>query len=899
MKRLKKAMIGYAVNHHKMVLFAMIAATLVAGSFLPRVEIDTDPENMLKKSEPVRVFHNQTKAAFDLSDIVVLGVINEKHPNGVFNPATLKRIYELTQFAKTLRWEDKESPNRFEGVIEADMIAPSVTDHMSQGEPGTIKFEWLMAKPPKTEEEALLIRDRALSNPLLKGRMVSEDGRAVCIYLPLTDKLLSYRIFTELNKKIKDLDGNEEYHITGLPVAEGAVGVEMFTEMGVASPLSMLLVMGLLLLFFRKWVLIVSPMIIATFSIITSMGLMIGLGFEVHILSSMLPIFLMSIAIVDSIHVLSEFFDVYTIKKGRKESIKEVINTLFVPMFYTSLTTAAGFLSLTLTSIPPARIFGIFLCAGVMIAWLCTIMFVPAYIMMLPERMFENFGLKAQQKEKESLMTRGLRSIGIITHKYAKPLLAVFIVIVAAASWGILQTRINDNYSKRFTLDHPIRKADIALNSHFGGTYTAYLVLESEKEKKLTKEWVNKIDEKVTRFALDISDEFKKAPRLARELVSRQFPNFTQNHITREGFLDSTLESIDKLSANASDEEYYAWQELQGYLGLEKEKLKTFKHPEVLRYMADLQEYLEKSGLVGKTGSVADVVRKVNQELIDGKPANFQIPDKLTGIAECYLQFQQSHRPQDLWHMVTPDFQRANIILQMTSGNSLDMEAVVKAVDAWFLQNPPPAQLSYKWAGLHYVNLFFQNKMFWEMLWSFLQSFLIVLVMMTVLFRSFKWGLLCMVPLSITIAGIYGVVGIIGKDYDMPIAVLSVLSIGIAVDFAIHFLERCRITYRKLGSWEKVVPEMFGEPARAISRNVMVIAIGFLPLTVAQLIPYKVTGLMLFAILSFSGIITLLVLPAVLSLAEKSFFKNIKTTSAEDDKSSSVTGSRLVNGKTA
>ena len=84
--------------------------------------------------------------------------------------------------------------------------------------------------------------------------------------------------------------------------------------------------------------------------------------------------------------------------------------------------------------------------------------------------------------------------------------------------------------------------------------------------------------------------------------------------------------------------------------------------------------------------------------------------------------------------------------------------------------------------------------MFWEMLWACVQSFLIVLVMMTVLFRSLKWGILCMVPLTITIAAIYGIVGIVGKDYDMPVSVISVLSIGIAVDFAIHFLERARNT---------------------------------------------------------------------------------------------------------
>ena len=95
-------------------------------------------------------------------------------------------------------------------------------------------------------------------------------------------------------------------------------------------------------------------------------------------------------------------------------------------------------------------------------------------------------------------------------------------------------------------------------------------------------------------------------------------------------------------------------------------------------------------------------------------------------------------------------------MLQIPSGNSMDMETVVRAVDRYLIENPPPQGLVHDWAGLHYVNLFFQNKMFWEMLWACVQSFLVVLVMMTVLFRSLKWGILCMVPLSITISAIYG-----------------------------------------------------------------------------------------------------------------------------------------------
>jgi len=132
-----------------------------------------------------------------------------------------------------------------------------------------------------------------------------------------------------------------------------------------------------------------------------------------------------------------------------------------------------------------------------------------------------------------------------------------------------------------------------------------------------------------------------------------------------------------------------------------------------------------------------------------------------------------------------------------------------------------------------------------------------------------------MIPLLITIAVIYGIIGLVGKDYDMPVAVLSALTLGMAVDFAIHFLERARASFVETGSWESSAAVIFGEPARAISRNVLVIAIGFLPLLAAPLVPYKTVGIFLCVIMALSGAVTLLVLPAIVKLVEKALFKPV------------------------
>ncbi len=201
------------------------------------------------------------------------------------------------------------------------------------------------------------------------------------------------------------------------------------------------------------------------------------------------------------------------------------------------------------------------------------------------------------------------------------------------------------------------------------------------------------------------------------------------------------------------------------------------------------------------------------------------------------------------------------------------MTRVVDAVTAYVADNPPPDNVQVRWAGKTYINVIWQDAMVSGMLKSLLGAFVIVFLMMTLLFRSPGFGLLAMVPLSATIVGVYGVIGWVGKDYDMPIAVLSALTLGLSVDFAIHFIQRLRSLYVKTGSFAAAAEEVFEEPARAIARNAIVIALGFTPLFLAPLVPYITVGAFMAAIMAVSGLATLVLLPAILSWAHPWLFK--------------------------
>ncbi len=860
-------LIQFSLQKPRLVTAVMVLVTLLLGTLIMRVQVDTDPENMLSKDEFVRIFHDQTKKEFNLHDVVVLGVVNEEDPDGVFNPQTLKKIDALSKFAATLA--DPDRPER--SVVARDIIAPDNVDNIQQAGLGQVRFEWLMKQPPATREEARQIRDYALANPLLKGTLVSEDGRALAIYLPITSKDFAHSVAAQLKEKIKELgSGDDQFYITGLPVAEDTFGKEMFIQMAISAPLAMLMIFLLMLYFFRKIQLIISPLIIAMCTVIATMGLLIGSGNTLHIMSSMIPIFIMPIAVVDSIHILSEFFDEYQRRKDRRATIEHVMGHLFKPMFFTSLTSSAGFASLAFTPIPPVQAFGIFVAIGIMLAWLLTIIFIPAYIMMMKESSLTNFGSREHidPTTEKSLLNRHLRWIGRTSSGHPWLVIIFNIAVMAVGVLGILMIQVNDNPVKWFKKSHEIRIADKVLNQHFGGTYEAYLVLagkDQEMTPRQAADWLTGY----------LDQRLIESPAI-RQKVLNEILEATVISTTGAELTDKLARAWEgELDAVAADDDiaYDRWSTALDGLDRLRTQEEIFKRPELLRYVADLQVYMTQKGDVGKSNTISDVVKKVHQELFAGDPGHFTIPDTVNGVAQTLISYQNSHKPDDLWHLVAPNYSKANIWLQLKSGDNKDMERVVADVAQYFADNPPPVELSHDWAGLTYINVVWQDKMVNGMLKSFLSSFAVVFIMMSILFRSPVWGLLAMIPLTFTIGIIYGVIGLIGKDYDMPVAVLSSLTLGLAVDFAIHFLQRTRMTMARTGDWAATVDDMFAEPARAIFRNIIVISIGFTPLLFAPLIPYQTVGVFLAAIMFYSGLATLWMLPALLTVMRGWIFK--------------------------
>jgi len=492
--------------------------------------------------------------------------------------------------------------------------------------------------------------------------------------------------------------------------------------------------------------------------------------------------------------------------------------------------------------------------------------------MFIPQKKLENFGAKSEEELKNTPMTKALNKLGRMTFKYAKVIIILTVILAGVAYYGITKIRINDNPTKWFSKSHPIRIADTVFNKHFAGTYMAYLALQPVKTNFCRETILNEFDEFKTSQIQSLKDDYPSVTNVF-SLLTKKASSLVNLHSDTDLYSNLLAYTETLNSKNYDDDFNDALEEVSYSLDARLlESKEIFKQPRVLNYMDKLQTHLVNDPNVGKANSLVDIVKTVYRELLGGKQKFYKIPDPSPKVAETLFQYQNSHRPYDLWHFVKPDYRKASIWFQLKSGDNKDMAEVAREAAEFIKNNTPPIPLEAKWFGLTYINVVWQDKMVNGMLQAFLGSFLIVFFMMIVLFRSALWGVLCMIPLTVTIGLIYGAVGFVGKDYDMPIAVLSSLTLGLAVDFAIHFLARTRKIVHEKGGWENSVEEVFGEPARAITRNVIVIAVGFLPLLAAPLIPYKTVGVFLAVILGVSGIGTLIILPALVTVLKNKLF---------------------------
>jgi predicted RND superfamily exporter protein len=767
----KISLVEFSIAHPKLVLAVVLLLTPIFLAQLPKIQLDTNPKNMLPPSSDVRVWNDSVDQTFGLyEDNIVVGIV---HPRSVLNKGTLEKVRDIS--AEILR---------VKGVAGRDVASFTTIDNVT-ADAGGLKVAPLVTKIPQNDVELQALRKTLFENPLFVDRIISRDEKTTVIHVPLEKGANGKEVADGIREILAKHPGEEQYHIAGDPVARDTFGAQMFKLMRVFSPMAGIIMFLAIYFMFRNLVLAMSMMLVAIVTIMWTMGLGAGLGFPIHIMNSMTPLFLLAIA-TDSIHIFNEFYFRFREHKNKRAAIIETMTAVGRPVRYTALATAAGFAVLIFMHVVPVKVFGVMIVFGTVVLRLFSFSVIPAILTFVREEKIEH-----ASAEENIATNRTARALGTLASWGAnQPTLtvAVGLALIALAVFGASRIVVNNNMVAWFKPSSEIRIADTVINRAMGGTSLGYMIATTEQPEAI-------------------------------------------------------------------------------------------KQPKTLRYIENLQRHIETLPAVGKTVSVVDYVKRINRVLHDNDSTFDVVPDTADMIAQYLFLFSTSAKPSDLDNVVDYPFQRANIWVQLKTWDSTAMASVIRATEEYQRANPTTLEL--KPAGVAYFNLVWNHEVLWDMVRGFLLALVVVFLILTFTFRSVKWALIGYVPLLFTALLIYGVVGFVGKNFDLPMSVLSCLSLGMAVDFAIHFISRLKQRLvdvgadpaRDLVALKEALLWTAARPGKGIMRNATLFAVAFSVMLFSPLTPYITVGAFIMSMMLLSALLTLLYLPALIVLMREWLFK--------------------------
>lgn len=534
MKPRAVALLSWMLHRPWLMLALLLLITAAAVVALGRLEINSTPY-MIDKSHPSRMADADNKRLF--SNTGEQAFVALENPQGnIFNPGSLQRVAELTRAFQAIEMvlpgdsdklrtlaEDPRLQADVEAILEGDLTPAdqprlaALKQRLAElGELSHTREAWLdslhtrlvpirkvrslvtienlltidealdvhalMPQVPTDQAGLDALRAEAMGNPLFLDSLVSRDGSATTIQVEFNiaqddspAMLQVYQAIVDITDKVQ---GDDRIYLSGPPMIAAQTASNMEQDNQTLLPAVLLVILLVLFVSFGRVQGVVAPLLIAIFSLIWTLGLMAACGVKQNIITSIMPVFIISIAVCDAIHFLADYYRNLPPNPDRQARIDTaftVMQQLFWPMFVTCMTTLVGFFSLIWTDVTFIREFGIFTGFGIFFAWLITIVLLPAIVILW----------KAEPPRHGLLVSDRLdRMIAALGHfaRYGRRLAFGMLVAIVLCSWYVVENLSIDNQViGYFEEDSRIRQDDAAINAKFGGTTPISIMIESDR----------------------------------------------------------------------------------------------------------------------------------------------------------------------------------------------------------------------------------------------------------------------------------------------------------------------------------------------------------------------------------------------------------------------------------
>ncbi len=273
--------------------------------------------------------------------------------------------------------------------------------------------------------------------------------------------------------------------------------------------------------------------------------------------------------------------------------------------------------------------------------------------------------------------------------------------------------------------------------------------------------------------------------------------------------------------------------------------------------------------IVGNARGVADMLREINRALHGGGSDEYALPDRQE-VVDNYFVLVENSGPEDLKRLMTLDAEITQMTIGMKWQEATSYIPLAKHISEGIEKHMPEDVARVSMTGAVYNLLSTVGLLIFDMVRTFGVAFLAISIIMVLLLRDWKLGLIAMAPNLLPIVFILGLMGYADIPIDMMNLMIASIALGIAVDDTIHFLHHYRVHYDVHGKVEAAIQHSLQHTGRALVVTSVILSLGFFVYLFSMISGISRFGMLIGLTVIIAVVLDLTMAPALL----RTFFQD-------------------------
>jgi predicted RND superfamily exporter protein len=871
--------------------------TLFFALQIPRAQVDNNNLRFVPENDEAREVSAYIDDTFGSSLFILVGL--ERKYGTVFDGEFLNRVRQYVE-----RIEAMEITGAVNSLVTSDYIT---------GSGDAILVEPLV--PPDftgTGEEIAELKRRLLSWDMYRRALISDDFTATQILIPLDiagedaghpEVIDSFVHIRDIAREM--FDPYAEVYVTGLPVISAAINEAVNADLVLLVPLVIVVVLLVLFFSFRRLTAVVLPLLTVLIAVIWSMGAMPLFDIKLSVISTVLPVILIAVGSAYGIHVVTHYLEGgsggFPGPEEHRAFIFALLKKIGKPVFLAALTTFVGFFSFCFTSVLPIREFGFFSSFGVVVSFVVALTLIPALLLLRGPKPFRKPVKKAGSGEEPSADPLNNVIADVFGTMVRKKRFVLFLVlaVTAVSLYGVSKIVIDNVFVEYFKNTTDISRSDLFIREKFGGSKVVSVVLEAESPEILLHPDSLTAMENLNRYLEERVDEVGKVMGFT-DLIKRI------NQVFNADESPGGIPPSSAVPAASFGEEFgFGFGAGEdggaapgfgdfGFFGEFEDPDLTpggssgtaspdQGHADQGYTKEDLIALLNAAASAGnkRPMDAVDLVRQLERLVnyegasyyeIPGDPARYgkTRPEELQQLVSNYLILLSSDIGSYADDPLEPRAIKTTVQLRTVGQDDTDraIGEIYRYAGAHF-----PDNLKLTVGGSALVEASLNRLVVESQLSSVIISLLAVFLIIALSNRSFIAGLIGIAPLSISILINFAVMGFLGIKLNIGTSMVASVSVGIGIDYTIHYIEAFKREYRALGGRGDFLRRTFTTSGKAIIINALSVGAGFAVLLLSRFIMLEHLGLLIALTMGTSALVSMTVIPVLLLLFNPHFIR--------------------------